>query len=368
MLSVWLVLVFLLGACIGGLLNVCIQRLPYEKSLLWPGWRCTVCYQPIRWYDAAPLAGFWLRLGRCRACGARFPARYFVIELLTGLCFTGLFYLDVVVNVHGLATLSGCAPDIAAGRVPWQAWVVFGHHALLVSFLLLVSLIDLDHYEIPLPITVLGTMLGLASSALWAWPWPDAAAPLPVRPALIVPGGLGLLDAVPQPGLYPWPVWFPLPEALAPAGSWKAGLATGLVGALVGTMLLRGVRFLFGLGRGREGLGVGDADLMMMAGSFLGWQPIVVAFFVSVFPALLVGLVQIVVRGSQELAFGPSLSLGIVLTMLAWPAIGPKMAFLFFDGTLIGLLVLAGGAILFIASVLLRLLRGPGGEDEPVQG
>jgi hypothetical protein len=54
--------------------------------------------------------------------------------------------------------------------------------------------------------------------------------------------------------------------------------------------------------------------------------------------------------------------------MLAWPAIGPKMAFLFFDGTLIGLLVLAGGAILFIASVLLRLLRGPGGEDEPVQG
>ena len=64
-----------------------------------------------------------------------------------------------------------------------------------------------------------------------------------------------------------------------PAGSPQLGLATGLAGAVTGMVLLRGVRFLFGLGRGLEGMGVGDADLMMMAGAFVGWQPVVAAFF-----------------------------------------------------------------------------------------
>src|SRR5262249_1684482 len=144
MLSVWVALVFLIGACTGGFLNVCIYRLPYEKSLLWPGWRCGSCYQPIRWYDALPLVGYCLRLGRCRICRARFPARYFVVELLTGLCFVGLFYLDVVLNVHDLDLLRRQRAAIRVGEVPWQAWVLFGHHALLVCFLLVASFIDLD--------------------------------------------------------------------------------------------------------------------------------------------------------------------------------------------------------------------------------
>src|SRR6516165_6608254 len=118
MLSVWLVLVFVAGACAGGVINVCVYRLPYEKSLWWPGWRCGSCYQPVRWLDALPLAGYWLRLGRCRVCGARFPARYFVVELLTGLCFVGLFYLDVVANVHDLELLRRRQAAIAVGTYP----------------------------------------------------------------------------------------------------------------------------------------------------------------------------------------------------------------------------------------------------------
>ena len=162
-------------------------------------------------------------------------------------------------------------------------------------------------------------------------------------------------------GVYPWPVWYPLPSWLPP-GSWQLGLVTGLAGALAGMIVLRAVRFLFGLGRGIEGLGVGDADLMMMAGAFLGWQPVIIAFFVSVFPAMLVGVTQIVLRGDQELAFGPSLSLGIVLTMLGWQWIGPHLAPVFFDAWYMGILVGAGAMFLLLASFLLRLVRGG---DEP---
>jgi len=105
----------------------------------------------------------------------------------------------------------------------------------------------------------------------------------------------------------------------------------------------------------------------MMGGSFLGWQPIVIAFFVSVFPALLIGVVQLVVRGRQELAFGPSLALGVLLTLLTWRWIGPEVQLLFFDGWLLGLLAVVGVFFLFLASLLIRLFRGGETNDAPVE-
>src|SRR5207247_2138324 len=103
----------------------------------------------------------------------------------------------------------------------------------------------------------------------------------------------------PKPGLYPWPFCGPLPAFCQPGGNWQTGLLTGVLGAAVGTLMLRAIRFLFGLGLGVEALGLGDADLMMMAGSFLGWQPVVVAFFVGVFAGLIFGVAQLVLRGDN---------------------------------------------------------------------
>jgi leader peptidase (prepilin peptidase)/N-methyltransferase len=365
MMFVWLALVFLIGACTGTLLNVCIERLPYEKSLLWPGARCGCCFQSLRRRDQLPLIGYWLGRWRCRVCGTRFPIRGFVVEVLTGLCFVGLFYLDVVANVRDLPLLRDQAADIAAGQVPWQAWIVFAHHALLVCFLLVASFIDLDHHEIPLPVTTTGTVVGLVGALLWAWPWPALTAP-PPPPPLRLPWGGTIPARIQEPlaGLYAWPVWYPLPDWL-PAGSWQLGLATGLAGVLAGTMLLRAVRFVFGIGRGIEGLGVGDADLMMMAGAFLGWQAVVIAFFVSVAPALLIGVAQWLVRGGQELAFGPSLSLGIVLTMLGWRWIAPSTVSFFFDSTLIMIMVPTGAFFILVVSFMMRLIRGSPVEDAP---
>jgi leader peptidase (prepilin peptidase)/N-methyltransferase len=367
-LFIWLGLLFLVGATAGSFLNVCIYRLPYEKSILWPlGSHCGRCFQPIRWYDNLPLVSYWVLRGRCRRCGARFSARYFLVELFTGLAFAGLFYLEVVRNVHGLAVLERQRDLIALGLVPGPAWWLFGYHALLVCFLIVVSMCDIDHMEIPLPVTITGTLVGLVGSALLPWPWPDTAVPLPRTLRVTVPGGTGaglfvLTGPLPQ-GAYPWPLWYPLPAWLRP-GTWQLGLATGLAGVLAGIVILRAVRFLFGLGRGKEGLGVGDADLMMMAGSFLGWQPVLVAFFVAVLPALVFGLGQLVLRGEQRLPFGPSLAIGVVLTMLGWRKLGPPFAQLFFDATWLIPLGIAGALFLLVASFMLRLVRGRG---EPPQ-
>ena len=155
-----------------------------------------------------------------------------------------------------------------------------------MSILIAASGCDLRGREIPFPLMLTGTAIGLIGATLFSWPWPNA---------FVVRGSVGLSQSglqLPQ-GIYAWPVWYPLPAWL-PANSWKLGLANGLAGMLIGTFLLRTIAYIFGKGLGKEGSGLGDADLMMMAGSFLGWQMVVVAFFVSVIPGMFFGFIQLV--------------------------------------------------------------------------
>src|SRR4051794_26957140 len=120
----WLVLVFVFGLAVGSFVNVVVARLPLEKSLLWPGSRCGSCLQPIRWYDNLPLLSYLVLRGRCRRCGAKYSPRYFLVELVTGLGFAGLFYVEVVLNVHQWPA-GNRAWQIQQGLYPLTWWVGF---------------------------------------------------------------------------------------------------------------------------------------------------------------------------------------------------------------------------------------------------
>lgn len=351
MYYLWVLLVFILGLCAGSVINYCFYRLPLEKSLFWPGPRCGHCSQAIRWFDNVPLLSYALLRGRCRTCGGRIPLRYPVVELLTGLLFAALFYAEIGQNVLDLRYLQMRRAAIAAGQIPTEAWAVFSCHALLVSFLLLTSLCDLDDMAIPLPITITGTLIGLTCSALFPWPFPDAELPLP-RISGFIPPRLAT-------GLYPWPVCYPLPDWL-PQRSWQLGLATGLAGAFAGMMMMRLVRFTYGTARGIEGLGVGDADLMMMAGAFVGWQVVVLSCFVAAFPGLLFGVFQFLRSGNQPLPFGPSLALGVVLTLWLWPFLSDfeSLRLVFFEPIFLCGVVGGGAVFLLLAGLLFRFILG----------
>jgi leader peptidase (prepilin peptidase)/N-methyltransferase len=357
-LAFWLVFVFLVGISIGSFLNVAIARLPLEKSLIWPNSRCGNCVQSIRWYDNLPILSYLWLWGRCRTCGQRYSVAYMLVELFTGLAFVGLFVLEVYLNVHGWPAAPPWARLI--GAYPWESVAGFGWHALLMSFLIVASVCDLKSREIPLHLTMTGTLIGLIGATLMPWPWPQAAGTGFVMPPPPVPMPI-------SQGVYAWPFWGPLPS-WAGEGDWQTGLLTGVCGALMGTFLCRGIGFVFSKGLGKDALGLGDADLMMMAGAFLGWQIVLVAFFLSVFPALLFGIIQMVVRRDNSLPFGPSLSVGVMATCLAWEPINAYLPFLrvfLFDGPILFWVSVLGLGMMFLMSLLLRVMRGKEESEEP---
>src|SRR6266849_811228 len=114
----WLLLAFLLGASVGSFINVCVARLPYEKSLFWPNSRCSSCLQPIRPRDNIPILGYLLLRGRCRTCGCSFSVRYLLVELFTALAFPALCYLLIFQNIRQLPFLDNFW-GLGAGFAPW---------------------------------------------------------------------------------------------------------------------------------------------------------------------------------------------------------------------------------------------------------
>ena len=374
-----MVLTFILGTFVGSFLNVCIARMPLEKSILWPGSRCGSCLRPIRWYDNIPLLGYWRLQGHCRDCGSAFSSRYFWIEFLTGAMFAGLYWLECVENIHGF----GFVGTVSKMRVPqWQMLLVWSSHAIFLCFLFVAAYIDYEYMEIPLQVTIPGTILGIILGTLMPWPWPmDVAQAYPHGWGDIRFGGGGLqgfalVDALPA-GAQRWPVWMPPPDWLVP-GTWLMGLVTSVVGAAAGTLGIRFIRFAFSYAFGKEAMGLGDADLMMLIGAFLGWQALIIVMVLAVMLALAVILVQFLRNRISEIYFGPFLAAGAVIKLLAPFAytvlFNPQALFsgkkavewidpigtlqsVFFDVIIVGGLAVVAIVLVFIFTLIIRMVR-----------
>ena len=129
---------FVFGCCIGSFLNVCIYRLPLDRSIVAPRSSCPKCQTPIRAQDNIPLLSYvWLR-GRCRKCKASISWRYPLVEALTGALAVALFFS------FGLSA---------------QSLMYFS----LAAALIVITFIDLDHRIIPDVISLPGIGLGTVS-------------------------------------------------------------------------------------------------------------------------------------------------------------------------------------------------------------
>ncbi|HEX6058885.1 MAG TPA: prepilin peptidase [Gemmatimonadaceae bacterium] len=123
--------VFLVGACIGSFLNVCIARWPAQLSVVAPRSRCPSCGHAIAWYENIPLLSWLVLRGRCRGCRGAISPIYPAVELL--------------VAIGWLAAVVAFGFGFTALRI-----AVFG------TVLLGVSITDAKHYVIPDGFTVFG--------------------------------------------------------------------------------------------------------------------------------------------------------------------------------------------------------------------
>ncbi len=83
----FILLVGLLGMAVGSFLNVCIDRLPRNLSIVTLPSHCERCQHPLAPLDLVPVLSYlWLR-GRCRYCKASIPLRIPAVETTTGLLF-----------------------------------------------------------------------------------------------------------------------------------------------------------------------------------------------------------------------------------------------------------------------------------------
>ena len=127
--------VFFSGLCVGSFLNVCIWRIPRDESVAWPGSHCPSCNHAIAPWDNIPLLSWLILNGKCRHCKVPISPRYFLVELLTGTLFAGLWLL------HGWTLLT-------------PLYIFF------TSALILGTFVDFDHLILPDRVTIGGMIAG----------------------------------------------------------------------------------------------------------------------------------------------------------------------------------------------------------------
>ncbi|MBW4579255.1 MAG: prepilin peptidase [Tildeniella nuda ZEHNDER 1965/U140] len=249
--------VFILGASIGSFLNVVIYRLPAGLSLVHPPSRCPKCLHRLGKRENVPVLGWLLLKGRCRHCKNSISARYPLIEGMAGILFIATFW--------------------AFG---WS-WQTIGYWAFL-SWLLALSLIDLDTMTLPNPLTQSGLAIGLVFQAI---------------------------------------IGFSISASFTEA---LTQLMHGILGAVVGLWLLDIIALAGSMLLGQAAMGAGDAKLAAMMGAWLGWKYLLLAGFLACAIGAFAGGGAIALGWldrRQAMPFGPFLALGAAIVVFWGSAI-----------------------------------------------
>lgn len=240
------VMAALLGLCVGSFLNVVIYRLPNGMNMSKPASHCTTCNYTLKWYDNIPVLSYIFLGGRCRKCKQRISPRYMIVELVNGI----LWVLCVLLFWE---------------KSPFYAVIA----ALVLSVLICVFFIDLEHMLIHNRFVVIISLLGIA--AIFLDPYAGVC-------------------------------WY---DHLIGAAVFGGGFLLIYYGAI---WILK-----------REGMGFGDVKLALAAGLLLGWQRMLLAMIIASISASIILLIVRRVKGDEknhEYPFGPFIAVGIAISLL----------------------------------------------------
>lgn len=272
-----LILVGILGLCVGSFLNVVIHRTPlimnyqWRKEIAWflmqqpdlnptctqniyqsiekdtpislslPPSRCPNCHHQIRFYENIPLLSWLILLrGKCSDCGQPISIRYPLVEILTAVLSVLVIYV-LGVNLSGM----------------------FG----LIYLWILIALtgIDFDTQLLPDRLVFPLGMIGLAVNTQNTF----------------------------------------------------TSLTSAVWGGLLGFLSLWSVATLYGMITKKEGMGAGDFKLLAAIGAWLGASMLPLIILLSALLGSVVGLILIKKSGeSKPFAFGPYIAIAGIVALL----------------------------------------------------
>jgi len=230
---------FVLGAIIGSFLATAAIRWPAGRQVTRGRSACDHCGHTLGPIELIPIAGFLIRRGRCATCGGAIDRRHLMVEVAAALI--GAISFAVAPGPVGIAG------------------------ALFGWMLLLLAVLDVEHFWLPDRVTWLLALLGIAAGAVGLPPFPNDRL-------------VGLVIGF--------------------AGLW-------LVGALYKAL------------RNRDGLGGGDPKLLGAIGAWLGWTALP---YVLVLAGLVgLGAVLVVRLRGETVSATTRLPLGALMAVAAWP-------------------------------------------------
>lgn len=132
-----IIMIFLLGLCVGSFCNVLIYRLPRGEEFVRTPSHCMSCGHGLKWYELIPVLSWIAQGGKCRKCGVKLSAQYPIVEALNGIMWllTGILFRG--------------------------DWLTVGMYCGLFSLLMVLSVIDWRTFIIPNGINLAIFLLGL---------------------------------------------------------------------------------------------------------------------------------------------------------------------------------------------------------------
>ncbi len=236
---------FIMGTIFGSFYNVCIYRIPENQSISSPPSHCYNCNARLKPIDLIPILSWVSLRGKCRYCNIKVSPRYSIIELLTGILFM-LIYIDFGYDFLSL------------------------YYMVLISLLIIITFIDIDHFIIPDKLILLGSIFAIILNF----------------------SGLGI------------------------------SFIYGLKGAIVSGGLVLLVTLIIEFILKKEVMGGGDIKLYAMIGLFLGIKLSLLTVLLSIYIGGLYGIIVIIYNKIKKyefnsmIPFGPFISIAAVISIL----------------------------------------------------
>ena len=292
----FVIAVGILGLFFGSFANVVVHRIKHGGSIWIDRSKCPKCEHTLGFFDLVPVFS-WVFLGRkCRYCSEKISWQYPLVELVFGLFWAFVAYM--LSMPHGM-----------------QEWLYFVFVIFLVSSLIVVTVYDLLHYEIPDEVS-----FPLIAFSLFALALPQSPQILSALVALVMVYSFFYLQIlIPAVGYalekkkfsiilktlgayFVFPVWLLLSSFLPQKWVEK----------------LPGMKDDEEMDEVPSWIGGGDLRLAFVMGLVLGVQKSVVALFVAYFAGAIVGVLVMLVQKKDRksvIPFGPYLALGTMVAL-----------------------------------------------------